>query len=73
MFIGVNITLYTELINFQEDDVYDIQWQYSEDGKEFTDIEGANELSYQYLTDEKNVNYIWKVQIILRAPERDIE
>ncbi len=73
IYIGTYVTMTTDLINFREDDVYDVQWKYSTDGEEFTDIEGANELSYRYLTDEDNVKYIWKVQVILRAQEEALE
>ena len=69
IFLDTYVTLYATMINFPEDDVYTVQWQYSTDGEEFFDIEDANELSYRYLTDEENVHYIWRVLITLIAPE----
>ena len=70
VYVGVDITLTTELINFSEDDHYTVRWQYSADGEEFTDIPGADELEYTYITDSENGNYTWKAIVELVADEK---
>ena len=69
IFVGTEITLTTELINFNEDDNYVVKWQYSEDGEDYFDIEDAEELDFTYVVDKTNGNYIWKVIVKLIAPE----
>ena len=39
----------------------------SGDGEEYFDIPDADQLSFRYLTNEENVNYKWKVQVILTS------
>ena len=65
LFVGADIELSTELINFREDDQYEVSWQYSADGEEYIDIPDANELNYTYTVDMENGNYIWKVIVKL--------
>ena len=67
---GSTVTFDTELINFRDDDVYTVQWKYSADGKAFTAIEGANELSYEFVVDMENAAYTWKVSVILISQEK---
>ena len=56
------------LEGFMEDDVYTVQWQYSEDqGENFVDIEEANELLYGYYVNETNIHYIWRILITLQT------
>ena len=62
------MTYEAELINFLEDDQYSIQWKYSEDGEEFFDIEGANDLSYEYAITKANADYTWRISIVLITP-----
>ena len=69
VYVGVDITLTIEMINFNEDDHYIVRWQYSADGEEFVDIPDANELEYTYITDKENGNYIWKAIVELVAAE----
>ncbi len=69
---GSTVTFDTELINFLEDDKYTVQWKYSEDGKKFTDIDGANDLSYEFVVDMENATYFWRVSVILEAPEKPV-
>ena len=68
IFTGTTVTFDTELINFLDDDAYTVQWKYSEDGEEYTDIENANELSYEFVVDMENAAYFWKVSVILITP-----
>ena len=69
VYVGVDITLTVEMINFNEDDHYTVRWQYSADGEEFFDIPDANELEYTYITDKENGNYIWKAIVKLVTVE----
>ena len=54
LFVGAEVQLDAELINFKEDDEYEIMWQYSEDGDEFIDIPDAKELHFSYIVDMDN-------------------
>ena len=65
IFIGTEVPYELELINFMEDDHYEVKWQYSTDGEEFIDIPDANELTFTYIADEENQNYIWKAIVKL--------
>ena len=66
---GTEIHMQAELMNFQEDDVYTCQWQYSADGENYIDIENADELSYSYKLDTTNYSYSWRINIILDNEE----
>ena len=61
--LGDAIILRAELVNFDEDDVYTCQWQYSKDGETFYDVPGANDLTYAYRINEENLNYVWGISI----------
>ena len=65
IFVGTKVPYELELINFMEDDHYEVKWQYSIDGEEFIDIPDANELTFTYIADEENQNYIWKAIVKL--------
>ena len=69
LYVGTKARLTAELLNFTEDDIYEVMWLYSEDGEEFTEIEGANDLEYAYVVDENNAFNIWKVIIVLKTAE----
>ena len=69
IFYGMDVSFETELVNFREDDVYTVQWKYSEDGKEFIELEGANDLSFMTTVTEENAKYIWRVSVVLVTPE----
>ena len=63
-------TMDAALENFMEDDIYSIQWKYSDDnGETFNDIEGANSLTYGFITDEDNLKYIWRIAVTLHKEE----
>ena len=68
---GSKVTFETELVNFLDDDNYVVQWKYSVDGKEFLDIEEANDLEYQFVITMENASYIWKVSVTLIAPAEE--
>jgi hypothetical protein len=42
-----------------------VQWLYSVDGEEFIEIPDANELTFTYVADTENQNYIWKAIVKL--------
>ena len=69
IFIGTEVPLEAELINFSEDDQYTVKWQYSENGKKFIDIPDANELTFTYVADKDNQDYIWKIVVSLVSAE----
>ena len=69
IFIGTEVPLEAELINFSEDDQYTVKWQYSENGKKFIDIPDANELTFTYIADKENQDYIWKIIVSLVSAE----
>ncbi len=66
---GTIVTLGAELVNFMEDDHVLIQWKYSVDGEEYIDIEGANDLTYEYEINRENFTYKWRISIVLTAAE----
>ena len=39
------------------------QWQYSTDGENWTDIEGANGKEYTYIVNKENAKYYYRVQV----------
>ena len=65
LFVGTKIELTAELVNFTEDDQYEVSWQYSPDGEEYKEIEDANDLEFSYVVDTENGNYFWKVIVKL--------
>ena len=69
IYVGTRVKIETELVNFLEDDVYKVKWQYSVDGEEYIDIEEANELTYRYIIDKENAHYFWKVTVELITEE----
>jgi hypothetical protein len=65
LYYGTDIIMTVELVNFKEDDVYTVGWQYSIDGEEYFDIEDAHELTYEYMLDEENITYYWRASVVL--------
>ena len=61
LFVGAEVHLWVDLINFREDDRYEVMWQYSPDGEEYIDIPDADKLEFAFTVDMENGNYIWKV------------
>ncbi len=67
---GTEITMTGELINFREDDICTFQWQYrTQDSDTFTDIDGANELTYTYRINRENYYYIWRLTVLVTREE----
>ena len=59
---GTEITLEAIPAGFG-DAVLSYQWQYSTDGENWTDIDGATEKVYTYIIDRDNANWIIRVQV----------
>lgn len=56
---GMEITLAAEVTGAAEGE-YTIQWQYSEDMQNWTDIPGANSLTYTFTANGETVTYAWR-------------
>ncbi len=61
--IDETVTLTAELIGFDDIADYTCQWQYSTDGVNYVDIEGANDLTYQYQVNMENLFYNWQLLV----------
>lgn len=57
---GTEVVLSTELQGFGDAEVT-FRWQYSVDGSDWMDIEGANADSYSFELTEETVQYYWRV------------
>ena len=65
-FFGEEVIITAELKDFLENDVYTVQWLYSDDdGETFTEIEDAHDLTYSYTMDVENRRYIHRIIITL--------
>ncbi len=62
---GTNVTISAEPVNFREDDVYTCQWQYSKDGINYENVDGASDLIYSYLYSLENYYYSWRIVIMI--------
>ena len=60
LYFGDLVTLTAELIGY-ENAVYIVQWQTSEDGVNWTDVEGATELIYEFAVTEENCQNYWRL------------
>ncbi len=58
---GSEIRLFTESIGEEEAEGCAFQWQYSLDGEEWLDVEGATEKDYTFQLDETNGRYYWRL------------
>lgn len=59
---GTPLTLTAHLTGY--DDVeYELQWQQSEDGTNWDDIEGENDLEYTVILTKDNEGYLWRVSV----------
>lgn len=64
IYAGDEITLWFETEGF-DDIYYTIQWEYSENGTDFSTIENANDQTYKFVIDEVNCNYYWRVKLVI--------
>ena len=61
-YVGTEVTLTAHIEGF-EDTPYTVQWQYSVDRENWTDVPGANELEYTFALDVENATYAWRVLV----------
>lgn len=62
VFKGTEVTL-TSIPNGFGSAELTYQWQYSTDGENWTDIEGANGKEYTYIVNKENAKYYYRVQV----------
>ena len=62
VFKGTGITLTARPAGFGDAELT-YQWQYSADGENWTDIEGATEPVYKYIVDGENARYYYRVNV----------
>ncbi len=60
-----NKVIFTAVLNGYENAVYVPQWQQSTDNEIWTDIDGANDLTYEVQITEENIEDYWRVQVII--------
>ncbi len=63
VYVGTEITMTAVPFGFPEDAVLTYQWQYSENGVDWIDIEGATEKVYTYELTRKNARYTYRVGV----------
>ena len=69
-FDGEEVIITVELKDFLENDRYDVKWMYSPDEREtFIDIEDAHDLTYSYIMNEENEEYIYRIVVTLLPKE----
>lgn len=59
---GTSVTLTAKLTGFDDVD-YEIQWQRSEDGTDWEDVDGANDTEYTFDITEETEGYLWRVSV----------
>jgi uncharacterized repeat protein (TIGR02543 family) len=59
-YVGATIKLTAKLTGF-EGKIYTLQWQYSTDQENWTDVPDAHDITYTYILDEVTTHYIWRV------------
>ena len=55
------IRLFAENMVPEDDETYAYQWQYSNDGENWLDVEGACERDYAFKLDSETCNYYWRL------------
>ena len=63
---GDLVTFTAILVNFQPNDVFTFEWQYSTDESNWNVIEGANEQNYSFNVNNENSDYFWRVKVIIQ-------
>ena len=66
--VGDKVTLYAILYGF-EDDIFTLQWQQSEDGENWTDIEGETFNTYEFTLTEENLDLSWRMKVVVAPTE----
>jgi hypothetical protein len=66
--VGDKVTLYAILYGF-EDDIFTLQWQQSEDGENWTDIQGETFNTYEFTLTEENLDLSWRMKVVVAPTE----
>ena len=67
IYAGTDVELKTELINFMEDDEFEVIWEYSPDGENYYILPDENNLIFNYTIDHENAYYIWRITVVLQT------
>lgn len=68
--LGTEVVMTAELINFREEDQFELQWMYFDPEKgEYIAADGANELVYSYQLTAMNFNCQWKLVVTIQNQE----
>ena len=59
---GTQVTFTAHISGFENTE-YTVQWSYSQDGVNFVEIEGADELTYTVSLNRQNISYTWHVEV----------
>jgi uncharacterized repeat protein (TIGR02543 family) len=59
-YVGARIKMTATLTGF-EGKLYTLQWQYSTDHENWTDVPNAHDITYTYTLDETTTHYTWRV------------
>ena len=67
VYYGTEVTLNATLVNFQEDDIYSVEWMYTVPGtgSDHVVIEGEDQLTFTYTLTEENAKNTWTVLVTL--------
>lgn len=67
VYYGTEVTLNATLVNFQEDDIYSVEWMYTVPGtgSDHVVIEGADQLTFTYTLTEENARNTWTILVTL--------
>ena len=61
--VDTEVTLTAGLTNYLDSDVISVSWEYSEDGRSWHTVAGADSLSYTFRINESNYRYYWRVAV----------
>jgi hypothetical protein len=65
LYFGEEVTLIAVLMDFPPAD-YNFIWEFSENGKDWSEIENENEQTYTFILNKCNSAYHWRVTVILQ-------
>ncbi|MEA5064698.1 MAG: hypothetical protein VB065_01495, partial [Eubacteriales bacterium] len=60
---GEAVRLLSVVLGAPEGAALDYQWQYLPDGGGWTDVPGANGRPYEFVLDEANIYYTWRLLV----------
>ena len=68
-YFGDTVTLVITLVNFKDEDVYTIHWQYCIDVPDWLFLEDEHEHTYSFVLTEENYEYLYRVLVDLHEEE----